>query len=54
MTRQQWDLFSDGPEAQRLGTVRHNPAGNANTGHSYGTDLLADSKRAPLEYLKTL
>jgi hypothetical protein len=28
--------------------------GNANTGHSYGTDLPADSKRALLEYLKTL
>jgi mono/diheme cytochrome c family protein len=48
-------FVSDGPEAQRLGTVYDTSRpGNANTGHSYGTDLPADSKRALLEYLKTL
>jgi hypothetical protein len=48
-------FVSDGPEAQRLGTVYDTTRpGNANTGHSYATDLPADSKRALLEYLKTL
>jgi mono/diheme cytochrome c family protein len=48
-------FISDGPEAQRLGTVYDTTRpGNANTGHSYGSDLPADSKRALLEYLKTL
>ena len=48
-------FVSDGPEAQRLGTVYDTTQpGNANTGHSYGTDLPAESKRALLEYLKTL
>jgi mono/diheme cytochrome c family protein len=47
-------FVSDGPEAQRLGTVYDTAQpGNGNTGHSYGTDLPADSKRALLEYLKT-
>jgi hypothetical protein len=48
-------FVSDGPEAQRLGTAYDTTRpGNANTGHTYGTDLPADSKRALLEYLKTL
>ena len=29
-------------------------AGRANTGHDYGTDLSAESKRELIEYLKTL
>jgi cytochrome c peroxidase len=48
-------FVSDGSEAQRLGTVYDTTQpGNANTGHSYGTDLPGESKRALLEYLKTL
>jgi hypothetical protein len=44
-----------GPEAQREGSfVDINREGNSNAGHTYGTDLPAASKRALLEYLKTL
>jgi hypothetical protein len=32
----------------------HVPPGNSNAGHTYGPDLPAASKRALLEYLKTL
>jgi hypothetical protein len=28
--------------------------GNSNAGHTYGTDLSAEEKRALLEYMKTL
>ena len=48
-------FFSDGPEAQRTGTLHDTSRpGNANVGHEYGTALPAESKRALLEYLKTL
>jgi hypothetical protein len=48
-------FISDGPEAQRLGFFYDTTLpGNANAGHVYGTTLPAESKRALLEYLKTL
>jgi len=44
-----------GPEAQREGSfVDINREGNSNAGHTYGTTLSADEKRALLEFLKTL
>jgi processive rubber oxygenase RoxA-like protein len=48
-------FVSDGPEARRIGT-RYDTSqpGNSNAGHVYGTTLPADSKRALVEYLKTL
>jgi hypothetical protein len=52
-TKVGFDSYSS--EAQRLGTpydIRR--PGNSNTGHTYGTALPADQKRALLEYLKTL
>ena len=57
-----YDLFDaakvgfvvQGPEAERVGTVYDTTLpGNANAGHTYGTELPADQKRALLEYLKT-
>lgn len=58
-----YDLFdparvgfvSEGPIAQRIGT-RYDTTlpGNSNRGHTYGTALTADDKRALLEFLKTL
>jgi mono/diheme cytochrome c family protein len=48
-------FISDGAEAQRLGFFYDTSLpGNANAGHVYGTTLPAESKRALLEYLKTL
>ena len=48
-------FLSDGPEARRTGTLHDtSQPGNANVGHDYGTALPAESKRALLEYLKTL
>ena len=46
-------------ERARCRTRRHvlrrtRPPGNSNAGHTYGTDLSADDKRALIEYLKTL
>jgi hypothetical protein len=58
-----YDLFdparvgfvSDGPIAQRVGTPYDTTlAGNSNRGHTYGTSLTADEKRALVEFLKTL
>ena len=58
-----YDLFdavkvgfvSSGPEAERAGTpLDVTLPGNSNAGHTYGTDLSADEKRALLEYMKTL
>jgi mono/diheme cytochrome c family protein len=44
-----------GAEAQRHGTfVDTSRPGNSNAGHTYGTELPAASKRALLEYMKTL
>ena len=48
-------FVSSGPEAERVGTPYDTAApGNSNAGHTYGTTLSADDKRALLEYLKTL
>jgi hypothetical protein len=48
-------FVSDGPEARRTGTLHDaTRPGNANVGHEHGTTLPAESKRALLEYLKTL
>ena len=48
-------FVSSGPEAERVGVLYDTAApGNANAGHTYGTTLSADDKRALLEYLKTL
>jgi mono/diheme cytochrome c family protein len=47
-------FVSDGPEAQRFGTLLDvTQPGNGNGGHTYGTTLSADEKRALVEYLKT-
>lgn len=48
-------FVSEGPEAQRDGT-RYDTSrpGNSNGGHTYGTTLPPETKRALLEYLKTL
>ena len=48
-------FVSDGPEAERIGT-RYDTSrpGNSNAGHTYGVSLSAQSKRALLEFLKTL
>ena len=47
-------FISDGADAQRLGTVFDvTQPGNGNGGHTYGTTLSADQKRALIEYLKT-
>jgi mono/diheme cytochrome c family protein len=48
-------FISDGPEARRIGTPYDiSLPGNSNAGHAYGTTLAPESKRALLEYLKTL
>jgi mono/diheme cytochrome c family protein len=48
-------FVTSGPEAQREGTFLDTvQPGNSNAGHTYGTDLPAASKRALLEYMKTL
>jgi mono/diheme cytochrome c family protein len=47
-------FVSNDPEAQRTGTLLDaTQPGNGNGGHTYGTMLPADQKRALLEYLKT-
>jgi mono/diheme cytochrome c family protein len=48
-------FVSAGAAAERIGTL-HDTAvpGNSNAGHAYGTTLPDDTKRALLEYLKTL
>ena len=47
-------FISDGADAQRLGTMFDvTQPGNGNGGHTYGTTLSADQKRALIEYLKT-
>ena len=48
-------FVTSGPEAQREGTfLDTSRPGNSNAGHTYGTELPAASKRALLEYMKTL
>jgi mono/diheme cytochrome c family protein len=48
-------FVSAGPDAEREG-FRYDTSivGNANDGHTYGTDLPPDDKKALIEYLKTL
>lgn len=47
-------FISDGADARRLGTPFDvTQPGNGNGGHTYGTTLPADEKRALIEYLKT-
>jgi hypothetical protein len=47
-------FVSSGAEAERLGTIYDTSRpGNGNAGHSYGTELPAESKRALIEFLKT-
>ena len=47
-------FISDGADAQRVGTLLDTEQdGNSREGHTYGTELSADRKRALLEYLKT-
>jgi hypothetical protein len=48
-------FVSSGSEAERVGVEYDtNEPGNSNQGHTYGTDLSEDQKRALIEYLKTL
>jgi hypothetical protein len=48
-------FVTEGPAAQQAGTsIDTSKPGNSNAGHTYGTSLPADSKRALIEYLKTL
>jgi hypothetical protein len=48
-------FVSSGLEAERTGVAFDVTApGNSNAGHTYGTTLPAEDKRALLEFLKTL
>ena len=48
-------FVTEGEAAQKAGTsLDTSLPGNSNAGHTYGTNLPADSKRALIEYLKTL
>lgn len=48
-------FVSDGSEPRRVGTpLDVSKPGNSNAGHTYGTTLTPEEKRALLEYLKTL
>ena len=48
-------FVTSGPEAERAGTPYDVARpGNSNAGHTYGTTLPADQKKALLEYMKTL
>ncbi|HEY7291950.1 MAG TPA: cytochrome c [Vicinamibacterales bacterium] len=48
-------FVTDGTEAKRVGTSFDTSLpGNSNAGHTYGTTLPAQSKRALIEFLKTL
>jgi mono/diheme cytochrome c family protein len=48
-------FVTDGPAAQAAGTSYDTAQpGNSNAGHTYGTDLPPQDKRALLEFLKTL
>jgi hypothetical protein len=53
--QQRIGFVTAGPEAERAGTqLDVSRPGNSNVGHTYGTTLTAEEKRALLEYLKTL
>ena len=48
-------FVTTGPDAEHGGTFFDTRLpGNSSAGHTYGTDLSADDKRALIEYLKTL
>jgi hypothetical protein len=48
-------FVTTGSDAEQGGTpLDTTQPGNSNAGHTYGTDLSADDKRALIEYLKTL
>ncbi|HWN86214.1 MAG TPA: hypothetical protein VNN99_13710, partial [Vicinamibacterales bacterium] len=48
-------FVTNSPEAEREGSLMDvSRPGNSNAGHTYGTELPAASKRALLEYMKTL
>jgi hypothetical protein len=48
-------FVSESDEAKRVGTpIDISRPGNSNAGHTYGTTLTADEKKALLEYMKTL
>jgi hypothetical protein len=48
-------FVSDGPEAEHIGTsYETSRPGNSNAGHTYGVSLSVQSKRALIEFLKTL
>lgn len=48
-------FVSDSEEAKRVGTpLDVSKPGNSNAGHTYGTTLSAEEKRAVVEYMKTL
>jgi len=48
-------FVTTGSDAEKAGTLLDTTQpGNSNAGHTYGTDLSADDKRALIEYLKTL
>jgi mono/diheme cytochrome c family protein len=48
-------FVSSGPEAERIGILFDTAQpGNSNSGHTFGTQLPAESKRALVEYLKGL
>ncbi|MFC4992809.1 c-type cytochrome [Rubritalea tangerina] len=47
--------ISSGPDAESMGfLLKTSDPGNGNQGHTYGTELSEDEKRALLEYLKTI
>jgi hypothetical protein len=48
-------FISSGPDAERVGfKVDTTLPGNGNGGHTWGTELTAEDKRALIEYLKTM
>jgi cytochrome c2 len=48
-------FISDGAQAQKVGFKYDiNQPGNSNQGHTYGTDLPTNDKKALVEYLKTM
>jgi mono/diheme cytochrome c family protein len=55
LDQQDGGFVSNGPDAARLGFEYDiSLPGNSNQGHTYGTDLPEDQKKALIEFLKTL